>query len=558
MPRPWVARPWVDLMVGCGGWSLPLLALAYAMPAADGPWWAGAFYSLALLANYPHYMATVYRAYGSGGSGHRLHTVYGTTALVLLGALAHAEPALLPLLFTAYVFWSPWHYTGQNYGLLVMFLRRAGIDVSIAERRLLRTAFIASYALLLLAFNEGPSADSLVLSAGLSGHAVRGIGMVTAAVFLGCAAAAFVSLVRRTPARTLLAPLVLATTQALWFVAPIVGGWISGAAAPQTRYSSGVLAVMHAWQYLWITRFFARRAEGPAWSEPRYWVAVVVGGMALFLPVPWMASYGARIDFTTSMLIVTAVVNLHHFMIDGVVWKLRDPKVGRTLTSSEPLTEAPRPTPAAAWRRLAFVMPALAVVVLAGVDQARYWLALDTASPQALQTAVRLNPYDAPSQNRLLQALLTRGDFAAARTQIEAMLAQRPDDADTLVNAGVLARRTDRPDDAERYWQRAVALVPGASHVHLYLAELYDERDRPSDAARAYRAFLGLVAAQRSPAQTDVATVARVVDRFAKALERSGEPRAARTQFELAARLARQAGLPELAASAEAHGAQQP
>ena len=59
----------------------------------------------------------------------------------------------------------------------------------------------------------------------------------------------------------------------------------------------------------------------------------MLGGLALFLPIPWLASYGAHVDFTASVLIVTAVVNLHHFMIDGVVWKLRDPRVSRALTT---------------------------------------------------------------------------------------------------------------------------------------------------------------------------------------------------------------------------------
>ena len=64
-PRLWIARPWVDLVVGCGGWSLPLLAVSYALSRDSARDWAGVFYALALLANYPHYMATVYRAYGS-------------------------------------------------------------------------------------------------------------------------------------------------------------------------------------------------------------------------------------------------------------------------------------------------------------------------------------------------------------------------------------------------------------------------------------------------------------------------------------------------------------
>ena len=45
-PRPrrrglWIARPWVDLVVGCGGWSLPLLALSYALSGDSARQWAG-------------------------------------------------------------------------------------------------------------------------------------------------------------------------------------------------------------------------------------------------------------------------------------------------------------------------------------------------------------------------------------------------------------------------------------------------------------------------------------------------------------------------------------
>ena len=70
----------------------------------------------------------------------------------------------------------------------------------------------------------------------------------------------------------------------------------------------------------------AARAGG--WSAWRYWTTLVAGGIALFLPVPWLASYGWHLDFTASVFIVAAIVNLHHFMIDGVVWKLRNPRVG--------------------------------------------------------------------------------------------------------------------------------------------------------------------------------------------------------------------------------------
>jgi len=47
---PWIYRPWVDLLVGCGGWSAPLLLTAW-IAASRAREWAFAFYFLALIFN---------------------------------------------------------------------------------------------------------------------------------------------------------------------------------------------------------------------------------------------------------------------------------------------------------------------------------------------------------------------------------------------------------------------------------------------------------------------------------------------------------------------------
>ena len=202
-PRPvWIDRPWIDLLIGCGGWSLPLLALSYALVDGDVPRWSAVFYGLALVCNYPHYMATIYRAYGRDDRGaHRLYTHWLTAALVALGVAAHAWFPLVPWLFTAYVMWSPWHYTGQNFGVLMMFLRRAGVDVSAEERRRLHLAFLASFVMLLAAFNTGASADPLVLSLGLPPISARIMEAGAGLTFLAGGLAAFVPLARRAPRR---------------------------------------------------------------------------------------------------------------------------------------------------------------------------------------------------------------------------------------------------------------------------------------------------------------------------------------------------------------------
>jgi len=542
----------VDLVVGCGGWSLPLLALSYGLSGDSARGWAGVFYALALVANYPHYMATVYRAYGAADRGaHRLYTVYLTAALVAVGAVAHVDLRLLPVLFTAYVMWSPWHYSGQNYGLLVMFLRRAGLAMTPGQARRLKLAFAASFVMLLAVFNEGPSADPTVLSLGLPAVVTRAVGWTAAAAFLALGVPALWPVVGGAGIRAA-APLLLFVTQALWFVVPVAVSWAAGVATPQTRYSSGILAVMHSAQYLWVTQYFARRDEGVAWRTWAYWAAVVLGGLALFLPVPWLASYVGKVDFTASVLIVTAVVNLHHFMIDGVVWKLRDPRVGRTLTEG-----AASGMPAGAawlsgsrWRLAAAGAAAIALIGLAGLDQWRYRLALRVSDPAALAAAARVNPYDAAVQARLVRALTERGDQAALRAHFEWRLARDPDDVDTLVNAGVLARQQGRQADAERHWTDAMAHDPGLTHVQLYLAELFDEQGRADDAARCYRAWLEQVVARAGSATTDPAAVVAVVLKFGDALARGGHLTEARTQFDLAAAMAARTGLSDLATAA--------
>ena len=51
-----------------------------------------------------------------------------------------------------------------------------------------------------------------------------------------------------------------------------------------------------------------RAQRAGSWSAWRYWTTLVAGGVALFLPVPWLASYGWHIDFTASVFIVAAIL----------------------------------------------------------------------------------------------------------------------------------------------------------------------------------------------------------------------------------------------------------
>ena len=163
---PWIYNPWIDLAIGCGAWSAPLLLVTSYVAGSRAAAWSFAFYMLALFFNYPHFMATVYRAYHLDGefAKYQFFTVHVAALLAAAGLIAHLWYPLLPWIFTLYICWSPWHYTGQNFGLLMMFARRAGLSPTNREREALHLAFIDSYLMLLFSFHTGPSGDALILS----------------------------------------------------------------------------------------------------------------------------------------------------------------------------------------------------------------------------------------------------------------------------------------------------------------------------------------------------------------------------------------------------------
>ena len=542
---PWIYGPWLDLVIGCGAWTAPLLLLTTYVSSSSTKGWSFAFYALALLFNYPHFMATVYRAYHSYDefAKYRIFTVHVTLLLLCAGLIAHLWYPILPWIFTLYICWSPWHYTGQNYGLLMMFARRAGLTPSEGERQAVHLAFIASYLMLLFSFHTGPSSDALILSLGLPAKFTLPVRGMLGLFFLCATGWAFSSLARRSSWKSLLPSLTLATTQFLWFLLPAAIELLSGKEVPQTRYSSGILAVLHSAQYLWITSYYqakeSRAAGQTSWSFPRYLLTLVAGGIALFIPGPWLASRLFHADFATSFLTFTALVNLHHFLLDGALWKLRDSRIASFLLNKKPesVEEKQREgriaslfhwiagTTAAA--RLLRVGMILLLLLWGVMDQFHFYWANVSASLNSLERAARLNPDDSAVQSRLAHAADAAGnrDLALASLQRAAavnpdnlalqenyaralivagreadayqlyrnLLQRSPQNTNALVNYGLLAQRLGHPEEAIDTWQRAVATDPMQGNAQLYLAQALEQRGELQAAAHHYRSYLQIV-----------------------------------------------------------------
>jgi tetratricopeptide (TPR) repeat protein len=598
----WIYNPWLDLIVGCGAWSLPLLLISYAVLASSARTWSVLFYGLAIFFNYPHYMATIYRAYhrAEDFEKYRIFTVH-TTALVLLTlVVSHFWVWLLPWIFTIYLTWSPWHYSGQNYGLFMMFARRAGANPDKPTRGALYGAFIVSYLVLFLGFHTGPSTDPLFVSIGIPAIVSRWEQIILLAAFVWLSLFGLSRLARETGWRPLLPSFTLFSSQFLWFLLPAAISLVKHLDIPQSRYSNGVLAVMHSAQYLWITSYYARREAvsesdktQPNWRPFAYFAVLVAGGIALFIPGPWLASRAFHFDLTTSFLIFGALVNIHHFILDGAIWKLRDGRIASLLLNSKEKVEQAisdasgsvaskmrwfaGDTPGA--RRLQ-VSAAVLLLVWGTLDQVHHYLSLRSEDVTSLQRAEVLDAFDSQLQMRLahreledgnweqaesawrramqispsdpdpkqalLKFLVEQKRFDEALSLADVSLESSPRDVNLLVNHGILSVKFDHPDRALEDWKQALAIDPNQNLAHLYLAHELDREGKALEAAAHYRAFLEQISRPNGQKKPAPELVIGIVLRMADCQVRSSQSDLALKSYQMAEKLAAQTKLPKL------------
>lgn len=605
----WVYNPPLDLIVGCGAWSAPLLLLAYFSGVSATMTWAVALYVLALFFNYPHYMATLYRAYHTSEdfNKYRVFTVHITGLVLATVFLSHLYPRLLPWIFTLYLTWSPWHYSGQNYGLFMMFARRAGASPSPMQRRALFASFLISYAILFVSMYSGPSSDPLFISPGMADSLVRAATAVLGVAFTVVIVYGVSGLLRQVGVRRLMPALTLLSTQGLWFLLPSFLWLAEGWRLPASRYSTGVLAIMHSAQYLWITSYYAKReatgAGAGSWRPFAYLGVLIAGGIALFIPGPWLASYVFHYDFTTSFLIFTALVNLHHFILDGAIWKLRDGRIASLLLHSRQQVAAAAGNTGgwiaskARWfagdtgqARALRISLAVALVALASVDRVRFLLTSGEGNLARVEKAVSLNRYDSTAEmqlaklelqagkadaaiaawkraiaarpsdpvprNGLLQYLTDAQRFQEAYELAHAALQRSPRDADLLVNYGLLAEKLGHREEAIASWQRALRVDPGQARAHVYLATSLDHQGKFDDAIPEYVMFLDRVAHSGAGNRPPVGEIIPIVLQLAECQAHAARPGDALRSFDLATKIARQAGDKKLESLAEVREAE--
>jgi tetratricopeptide (TPR) repeat protein len=467
------------MAVGAGLLALPLAIGAAFLGEYNASLLLVLVGALSIVINAPHYAATVVRAAGHDDRTRRILAI-ATVAAVVVAVAAHAFPILLTALFTAYLTWSPYHYVTQNHGVSVLVGARAGGPKTTAgQRRALRVAHVVMALAAIVAIHSGLSEGFLYRFGFTSDHAF-GAAVVGALVGVVVGGGALWSMARAgAPRQALVFSAVLLVTSGVWFTVP---GLLR--LENSLLYVGGGAALLHCAQYLWITFFVEGRlahARGGRFDGLAWGALLVTLGVLMFTAGPWVVSIVFEYDVIVSLIIVQAVVNIHHFVVDAFVWKFRDPALAAPLFSGRELAPARRADTsnvlavgATIVVTAAATLGAIDVLQLRGTradadaksralalnkNDSRLWVQeaqravadndVDGARV-ALGRAIALSPYNVDAQRALLRLHTVTGRFEEAWARQRDAPGGVLDDADSQLLLADVALRTGRFDDALR------------------------------------------------------------------------------------------------------------
>jgi hypothetical protein len=299
---------------------------------------------LTVLLNNPHFMASYRLLYRSREQvlQYRWSSMYmpllllGAAGFCLLGQLQVMTPGgrlsqlseiTLQVLGAAAALYLAWHYNGQAWGMTASFLYMAGIRVTQYERRCIRSAYWS-----LTAFHVIWS-----LSLFLRGHEtldqIKDAVFVLSLLMIPVGIHGFRCAARRTKKRIPLPALLPWIAIYFWYALVYVHD-----------YALILLQLSHSLQYLCFTSrvelnlasrktsSFNERLFGVPLSVCLLYLALLGSGWLVFELarfVPMTTPQEKVLQVGLGLLAV--IVNIHHYFVDGAIWKISNPKVRQDL-----------------------------------------------------------------------------------------------------------------------------------------------------------------------------------------------------------------------------------
>jgi hypothetical protein len=293
----------------------------------------GNFLVLTVLVNGAHFMASYFLLYSSREYVRRYRTasIYMPLGLLVIGALGlwvaappYNDPTIIQGILVVTALYLALHYTGQAWGMMASYAYLHGIRFSDTERRTLRGCLrVMAGWQMVWALTISPSYIPAPLLPWAS--TCMWIMNIAAAISLMVGTCALLALRRRIQAS--LPPSLILPFGSLYVWYTFLYFY------PQSLFW---VQIFHATQYLsFPLRVESNRAARKettllAASQSRhlltYSLTLCAASLFVFVGIDKALNYPDG-GFETYTLVFVALINIHHYFIDGCIWHIRSPEV---------------------------------------------------------------------------------------------------------------------------------------------------------------------------------------------------------------------------------------
>ena len=284
-----------------------------------------------LLCNSAHFAASTVRLYTKPHSKESLPFLTMAFPVIVLSVLTlclYEVDRLGDHLTSLYLTWSPYHYAAQAYGIAVIYSYRSGCQLSTGNKKLLwwvsmlpffhnffHGPRVGLHWLLPADLLANPTVDSAL---SLASANLPTLAYIAIAIFF---VKVWFSRSGPMPVISILAVI----TNGIWFFLLPEYGFVWA-------------TIFHGVQYMAIVMIFhvRDRSQQPgrkhSWFYHTVWfysISVLLA-YALFHCLP-LAYVFAGFGVIESVLLVTATINIHHFIVDAYIWRLKKTDRNRTI-----------------------------------------------------------------------------------------------------------------------------------------------------------------------------------------------------------------------------------
>ena len=331
-------HPVLDYVLIGGVWSIAASVLLLARPSLTQGFDLMTLAVLILFINSAHFAASTVRLYSK--PSHFQEFPFLTLAFPLITIAVLAACVAFPMitgkhLQALYLTWSPYHYAAQTYGLAVMYAFRSGCKLTPTEKTLLWWGCMLPF---MRAFLGAPDSGLGWFVSRETIHQVTYLpqliqlatDVLLVLTFLAPAVLFAKVFYGRKQFLPLISIVMMVSNGSWWIALDYVNAFVVATIAHGLQYLAIVL-VYHVREQL---REPTNQRSG-IYHATSFYLKCLVLGYGLFYCWPY-AFVWTGAGLAESILLVTAIINIHHFIVDAYIWRLRSPDNAKTMVEITP------------------------------------------------------------------------------------------------------------------------------------------------------------------------------------------------------------------------------